>query len=63
MQGLTGKLGRDTTHRWVADRAPVEGIAEDRMPVLGEMNTDLMSAPRLEIAANQGTSVQKLDRF
>jgi hypothetical protein len=63
VQGLAAKLGRDAAQLRVADRLPVQWITEDWMPVLCEVDADLMRAPRLKMAANQSTSVQKLDCF
>lgn len=63
MKRLATQLGRDTAEIRVSDRFPVERIAEDRMPVLGEMHSNLMSSPSLETATNKGASVQKLDGF
>jgi len=63
VQRLAAQVGRDASQLRVADRCPVERIPEDRVPMLQEVNADLMSATCLETATNQGASVQKLDCF
>jgi len=63
VQCLAAKLGRCAAQLGVSDRPSVERIAENWVPVLGEVYADLMGPPCLETATNQRTSVQKLDRF
>ena len=63
VQRLAAELGRDLTELGVADRLPVEWITENRVPMLGEMHSNLMGSPCLQTTTNQRASVQKLDCF
>lgn len=63
VKGLAPQLGADAAKLRVSDRLTVERIAQDRVPVLGEVHPNLMRASCFETATNQGASVQKLDRF
>ena len=58
---LAPQLTRDSAQLRVPYRLPIERVAQDGVPVLGEMYPNLMGTPCLETATNQGASVQKLD--
>lgn len=63
VQRLAAELGRNLAERRVADRLPVEWVTENRVPVLGEMHSNLMGSTCLQTTTNQSASVQKLDCF
>jgi hypothetical protein len=63
VQRLASELGRNVAKLGVADRLPVQWIAENRVPILGEMHSNLMCSPCFETTTNQSASVQKLDGF
>ena len=62
MQCLAPELGLDRLHPGVAlARAAVEGVAEQRVPQLGEVDTDLVCAAGLEADLEQGGAAGDLD--